>query len=104
MPEVSGPQIRAASDGPRRIRVAVERTGEGVVFSVADNGPGLAGIDADRLFQPFYTTKASGLGMGLAIARSTAEAHGGQLTAGAAAEGGALFRLTLPVPAEEDAA
>lgn len=97
-------QALAASDGPRRIRVAVERTGEGVVFSVADNGPGLAGIDGDRLFQPFYTTKASGLGMGLAIARSTAEAHGGQLTAGAAAEGGALFRLTLPVPAQEDAA
>ena len=41
---------------------------------------------------------------GRAIARSTAEAHGGQLTAGAAAEGGALFRLTLPVPAQEDAA
>ena len=97
-------QALAATDGPRRIRVAAERTGDGVVLSVADTGPGLAGTDADRLFQPFYTTRPTGLGLGLAIARSTAEAHGGRLTAGAAPGGGALFRLTLPVPAREDAA
>lgn len=97
-------QALAGVEGPRRIRVAAARDGAGVVVTVADNGPGLAGVDPDRLFAPFFTTKPTGLGLGLAIARSTAEAHGGRLSAGVSPEGGALFRLALPAAPEEGAA
>lgn len=82
---------------PGRIEISTEMRNERAVVWVRDNGPG---IDADlraRLFEPFASTKAGGLGLGLAISRSIAERHGGQLTAGNAPEGGAVFLLTLPV-------
>jgi signal transduction histidine kinase len=64
---------------------------------VSDSGPGF-GTDAERmLFEPFYTSKPGGMGMGLAIARSIVESHGGLITAANRDTGGALFTLTLPV-------
>ena len=62
-----------------------------------DTGPGIAEKDADHIFEPLYTTKADGIGMGLAIARTIVDAHGGRLTAANNEDGGATFQFTLPV-------
>jgi len=67
-----------------------------ICVSVRDAGPGLPGAIVDQLFEPFFTTKAEGTGMGLAIARSIVEAHGGTLAGENCDEGGALFTVTLP--------
>jgi signal transduction histidine kinase len=63
---------------------------------VRDTGPGLAPAIFDRLFEAFYTTKPSGLGMGLSICRSIIEAHGGRLWAEANEPRGAVFQFLTP--------
>ena len=68
-----------------------------IMVSVADTGPGIDPNDADRLFAPFFTTKAQGIGMGLPISRSIIEAHGGRLWAEKNEPHGAVFHFTLPV-------
>jgi len=68
-----------------------------VVIEVADTGPGISEDIAARLFQPFVTSKPNGMGIGLSISRRIVEAHGGTLVAKRNAEGGATFRLELPV-------
>ena len=67
-----------------------------VELAVLDAGPGLPPADPHIVFEPFYSSKAEGMGIGLSISRSIAEAHGGHLVAENRAEGGACFRLTLP--------
>jgi PAS domain S-box-containing protein len=67
-----------------------------VEFAVADSGPGIDPDVADRIFEPFVTTKRNGMGMGLSICRSIIESHGGRLEFEPNPEGGALFRFTLP--------
>jgi C4-dicarboxylate-specific signal transduction histidine kinase len=67
-----------------------------VRVTVRDSGPGFVGDAAQRVFEPFYTTKAEGIGLGLAISRALVEAHGGQLWADAATCPGATFHFTLP--------
>ena len=67
-----------------------------ICVSVRDAGPGLPGAIVDQLFEPFFTTKAEGTGMGLAIARSIVEAHGGTLAGENCEDGGALFTISLP--------
>jgi two-component system, LuxR family, sensor kinase FixL len=64
---------------------------------VRDTGTGFPAADVDRIFDPCFTTKANGLGMGLTISRSIVESHGGRLWADPSPTGGAVFRLTLPV-------
>lgn len=71
-----------------------------VDVTVSDPGPGFD-TQPEQLFEAFFTTKDQGMGMGLAISRSIAEAHGGQLTANLNASGGATFRLSLPIDPEE---
>ena len=71
-----------------------------VEISVADSGPGLPEQVLEKLFQPFITTKASGMGVGLSICRGIIEAHGGRLWLTEASGGGADFHFTLPVFAE----
>jgi PAS domain S-box-containing protein len=68
----------------------------GVCVAVQDTGIGLDPQSMERLFQAFYTTKASGMGMGLAISRTIIEAHGGRLWATSNHDGGATFQFTLP--------
>jgi two-component system sensor kinase FixL len=71
------------------------------VIEVADTGPGISEDIAARLFQPFVTSKASGMGIGLSISSRIIDAHGGTLSASRNAEGGATFRIELPVEAKE---
>jgi signal transduction histidine kinase len=73
----------------------------GVVVGVRDSGPGMDPQTMDRLFEAFYTTKSSGMGMGLAICRSIIEAHGGQMWAAANDPRGALFLFSLPLQRDE---
>jgi C4-dicarboxylate-specific signal transduction histidine kinase len=81
----------------RRLVIRAGRNGDGqVIVSVCDSGPGFPdGLEA-QLFEPFFSTKAEGTGMGLAIARSIAEAHGGILTGKNCDDGGACFTVRLP--------
>jgi signal transduction histidine kinase len=68
-----------------------------VLISVGDNGPGLDPTIAQRIFEPFVTTKPDGLGMGLSICRSIIDAHRGRLWVSPAAPYGTVFRFTLPI-------
>jgi C4-dicarboxylate-specific signal transduction histidine kinase len=72
----------------------IDESGD-VLVEVRDSGMGL-GSEADRLFTPFFTTKANGMGMGLPISRSLIESHGGRLWGAANSPHGAVFSLTLP--------
>ena len=93
--------METVADRPREL---VIRSGQDethrVLISVADCGVGISAEDADRLFNAFFTTKSSGMGMGLSICRSIVEAHGGRLWVTANAPHGATFQFTLPVNAD----
>ena len=89
---MSGP-----SEGIRELHIAAENCGdEGVRVAVRDSGPGLSEESLQRLFEPFYTTKPDGMGMGLSICRSIIEDHGGRLWATRLHPHGALFQFTIP--------
>jgi two-component system sensor histidine kinase DctS len=82
---------------PPRIEVRTLRTGlNAASVEVRDFGPGLQGRGIEQLASPFYSTKSTGMGLGLAICRSIVEAHAGHLEAEDAASCGACFRFTLP--------
>ncbi len=86
----------------RELKVDVSAVGNGfVAVEVADTGPGISDEVVTRLFQPFVTTKAGGMGIGLSISRRIIEAHGGELTCRRNERGGATFRFTLPVSMEQ---
>jgi len=88
--------IDGRDDGGLRIRT--ERAGKSEIgLAVTDNGPGLAVVDNEKIFEPFYTTKPSGLGLGLPISRSIVQAHGGRLWAESAPGEGTTFHLVLPL-------
>ena len=73
-----------------------------IQFTVEDRGPGLSDVARELAFTPFYTTKSDGLGLGLPICRSVAEAHGGRLWAVDNPDGGTIFHLSLPVGSKDD--
>lgn len=83
-----------------RIRTAAVDP-DAVEITVADSGPGFGDAPLEQLFEAFFTTKPSGMGLGLVISRSIVQAHGGSLTASQAPQGGAVFRILLPVICEE---
>lgn len=93
--------VQACPDEGRRVCIeACAGMDGGLELAVLDSGPGIANDIIDEIFEPLYTTKAGGLGMGLAISRTIIEAHGGRLWAtNDAATGGAIFRFTLPAAA-----
>jgi signal transduction histidine kinase len=85
------------SEDARRMLITTSQTELNVLWiGVQDTGPGLSSENLSRLFEPFYTTKPNGMGMGLAICRSIVEAHGGHLWATACEPHGALFQFTIP--------
>jgi signal transduction histidine kinase len=87
------------SDGKRELHVTTDvvKSGEGVHVAVRDSGPGPSAENVEGLFQPFYTTKPNGMGMGLSICRSIIEDHGGRLWASRIDPQGALFQFTIPI-------
>jgi two-component system sensor kinase FixL len=89
----------------RELTVATRAiVGEGLAeVRVADSGPGIARDIAERLFQPFVTTKKTGMGLGLSICREIVESHHGHLAAAPNPSGGTVFRLTLPLSHTEEA-
>jgi signal transduction histidine kinase len=91
---------QAQPDGGR-IRLSSRSLEGGVLFQVADGGPGLARDVAEKMFSPFYTTKAAGSGLGLTICAQIIKAHGGVLRGENLAEGGACFSFILPRPKAE---
>jgi two-component system sensor kinase FixL len=91
--------VEAMQQTPKRIlTVATDRDGgEFVRVSVADTGPGLAKEIVESLFQPFRTTKADGLGIGLSICRTIIESHGGRLWMEPNPDHGVSFHFRLPL-------
>lgn len=86
----------------RVVEISSHPEGAGFVrVRVSDRGPGLTDSQRDHLFDPFYTTKEQGMGMGLTISESIVDAHGGRLTADSSSKRGAMFDLTLPISLDE---
>lgn len=79
------------------VLITPRRDGAVAVLEVADDGPGIPEAELPRVFEPFFTRRDGGLGLGLAVVRQIVDAHGGRIHAGRSALGGALFRIELPV-------
>ena len=89
--------MRPMADGPRRLTLRTMTSGnDRVCAEVCDTGIGLPETEADQIFEPFFTAKPDGLGIGLSISRSIIEAHKGSLGARPNADRGATFSFTLP--------
>jgi signal transduction histidine kinase/integral membrane sensor domain MASE1 len=103
---VNALEALAGTAGPRQVGIRTERSPDGLAarVSVDDTGPGMAAKAASEAFQPFVTTKAKGMGMGLSIARSIVEAHGGRISFDAARKAGASFTFALPLAADHPSA
>jgi two-component system nitrogen regulation sensor histidine kinase NtrY len=84
-----------AMGGQGRIDVGVARDGTGIVVTIADHGPGIAEENRQRVFEPYFTTKQDGTGLGLALVRQTVEAHSGTITLSETPGGGATFSVVL---------
>jgi signal transduction histidine kinase len=82
----------------REICLVTALDGAGMVeLAVRDTGPGIASADLDRVFEGFFSTKEGGMGIGLAICQSIVAAHGGRIAAANHPDGGAIFRVTVPI-------
>lgn len=89
-------EVERGGGAERRIRVALARDGAShVLLTIRDSGRGVSAELAERVFEPFYTAKAQGMGLGLALSRSIVESHGGRLWLEPAAHG--IFHLRLPI-------
>ena len=89
--------MQAMPTEQQRIDITLTQQDADIIVQIRDYGPGLAPHEFDRLFEPFYTNKPDGLGLGLSISYSIVEAHGGTLAAYAPDAGtGMVFSLSLP--------
>lgn len=96
--------MASVGEGGRELLISTGRdASNGVHVTLRDSGPGLDPKNVERLFEAFYTTKPTGMGMGLAICRSIIETHGGRMWAGANEPRGAVFEFTLPLASDETA-
>jgi signal transduction histidine kinase len=97
----NGIEAMADARGPRELTIGARypHAGDLVELTVRDTGPGIPPAEIARVFDPFFSTKPGGLGMGLSISRSIIEAHQGRLSAASGPGGGAVFHFTLPVHA-----
>jgi signal transduction histidine kinase len=87
----------AVSEGARQVIITTSQIESNDLYvGVQDTGPGLSPETVSRLFEPFYTTKPNGMGMGLTICRSIVESHGGRLWVSACQPHGALFQFAIP--------
>ena len=80
----------------RELLISTAQDSTGVLVAVRDSGPGIDAGNLERVFEPFYTTKTSGIGMGLSICRSIIDGHGGRLWVSANEPRGTVFQFTLP--------
>jgi PAS domain S-box-containing protein len=95
--------MTALPSNARRLAIHAGRDGNGdILVSVRDSGPGFPAGIVEQLFEPFFSTKSEGTGMGLAIARSIVEAHGGSLSGENCDDGGACFTVRLPQAKEDN--
>ncbi|WP_176367996.1 ATP-binding protein [Paraburkholderia youngii] len=93
-------EATSSLEGARHVRVSTsEADGAGVVVTVRDSGPGFGPNGPEHAFNAFYTTKATGLGMGLSICRSIIDAHGGRSWVGESTPRGAAVQSTVPLHA-----
>jgi signal transduction histidine kinase len=97
----AGEVVAAAGGGS--VRVELRESGAEVEVRVLDDGPGIAPENVERVWEPDFTTKARGTGLGLALVRQTVQAHGGRVWALNRPEGGAEFGVALPAGAAEPA-
>jgi signal transduction histidine kinase len=88
--------MASVEEKPRELLISTEQDHTGVLVAVRDSGPGIDPVHLERIFEAFYTTKSSGVGMGLSICRSIIDGHGGRLWADANQPRGAVFEFTLP--------
>jgi len=93
-------QAMETVDRPGRLTVSVTREEDQAVLRVADTGPGVPVHLREKIFEPFYTTREEGYGIGLSFCRQIFSNHGGRLSVDAAEGGGAEFRIDLPLKAE----
>jgi signal transduction histidine kinase len=93
--------MSSVEKGTRKLSIGTEeeQTG-GVRVVVSDSGPGINPAHLERIFNPFYTTKTTGIGMGLSICRSIIDAHEGRLWAATNQPRGAIFHVSLPAAQE----
>ena len=97
--------VKEKKPGARNLRLETSRSaGAGVEIRVEDNGPGVPPAVRQRLFEPFFSTKSTGMGMGLAISQTIAEDHGGKITTADRPGGGASFIFELPAFAQQETA
>jgi signal transduction histidine kinase len=95
---VNAVDAMSQSDGATRsLSVGAQREGECAKVSVRDTGPGIALENRESVFEAFFTTKPTGLGVGLAISRSIVESHGGRLWVDSEPGNGAAFHFTVPL-------
>jgi signal transduction histidine kinase len=89
--------MKDASAESRTINIRTSRVEQFAELSVSDRGPGIPEDKLKEVFEPFFTSKAEGMGMGLSIARTIIEVHQGQISAKNRDHGGASFRIKLPL-------